>query len=136
MFWDLDTIATGVSPRDTLYPWVVPDTVLDAAWIVAITYGPGGWQFDASDEPFSIVPSGLAEKTRGELKPVAVRTPTVVGRMLLLPEWPKGAALLDVTGRRVIDLAPGETDVSHVSPGVYFVRREEDNTTTKVVIQR
>jgi hypothetical protein len=35
-----------------------------------------------------------------------------------------------------MDLHPGNNDVRHLSPGIYFVRREEDNTTTKVVIQR
>jgi hypothetical protein len=30
--------------------------------------------------------------------------------------------LLDVTGRKAIDLHPGANDVSHLSPGVYFVR--------------
>lgn len=30
--------------------------------------------------------------------------------------------LMDATGRRVMDLAPGENDVRHLAPGVYFVR--------------
>ena len=29
--------------------------------------------------------------------------------------------LLDVSGRRVLALSPGPNDVSHLSPGVYFV---------------
>jgi len=32
------------------------------------------------------------------------------------------AALLDVGGRKVMDLRPGANDVSRLSPGVYFVR--------------
>ena len=31
-------------------------------------------------------------------------------------------ALLDLTGRKVLDLKPGANDVSRLSPGVYFVR--------------
>ena len=32
--------------------------------------------------------------------------------------------LLDITGRKVLDLCPGPNDVSRLSPGVYFVREE------------
>ncbi|MEO0070249.1 MAG: hypothetical protein ABIK18_05610, partial [candidate division WOR-3 bacterium] len=32
------------------------------------------------------------------------------------------AFLVDVTGRKVFDLKPGENDVRHLSPGVYFIR--------------
>jgi len=44
--------------------------------------------------------------------------------------------LLDITGRRVADLHPGANDIRHLAPGVYFVRREGNKMTTKVVIQR
>ena len=37
---------------------------------------------------------------------------------------------------KVMSLQPGENDIRSVSPGIYFVRREEDNSTTKVVIQK
>jgi len=30
--------------------------------------------------------------------------------------------LLDIGGRKVMDLAPGANDVSRLAPGVYFVR--------------
>ena len=33
------------------------------------------------------------------------------------------SSLLDAVGRKVLDLRPGTNDVSHLSPGVYFVRR-------------
>ena len=136
-FYQMDTIATGLSPDDSVYAWVVPNAIVDAAWILAMAYGPG-WQFDMSDSAFRILPVGMAGKTG--MKPKVVRTPTIVGRTMLLPEWTRGAALLDVTGRRVIDLAPGETDVSHVAPGVYFVLRasgveRKASSVHKVVIQ-
>jgi len=51
--------------------------------------------------------------------------------------------LLDITGRRVMDLEPGENDIRHLAPGVYFVREEgsrgqgsEGSSVRKVVIQR
>jgi len=30
--------------------------------------------------------------------------------------------LLDISGRKVLDLQPGPNDVSRLAPGVYFVR--------------
>jgi hypothetical protein len=49
--------------------------------------------------------------------------------------------LLDITGRRVMELRPGENDVRHLAPGVYFVRRTSDAGpdvagTRRVVIYR
>jgi len=36
----------------------------------------------------------------------------------------EGAHLLDIGGRKVLDLKPGANDVRAVAPGVYFVREE------------
>ncbi|MFO7639686.1 MAG: T9SS type A sorting domain-containing protein [bacterium] len=56
--------------------------------------------------------------------------------------------LLDASGRKVMDLTPGDNDVRHLAPGVYFVRtalweRSPDRVlfpqflfARKVVIQR
>ncbi len=51
---------------------------------------------------------------------------------------PGRGALLDATGRRVADLRPGSNDISHLAPGVYFVRAPGDGrgATTKVMILR
>jgi hypothetical protein len=158
-FWNMDTIVTGLPPGDTTYPWVVPDTVLDAAWIVAIAYGPG-WQFDCSDHPFSIIPSGVAERP----KPVTsgpVPEPTIVGGLLWLGQSGDRPSvggtvpvlLLDAAGRIVMELRPGPNDIRHVAPGVYFVRedsrgqglsrqtapartRSEGSSVRKVVVQK
>jgi hypothetical protein len=145
-FWSMDTIVTGLSPGDTIYPWVVPDTTLDAAWIVAIAYGPG-WQYSASLSPFRIVPSGVAERSK-RVAPGPAAEPTIVGGMLWLPVG-ADAVLLDVTGRKVMDLpgafASGASgagrhhDIRHVAPGVYFVRSADSggrSAVRKTVIQR
>jgi DNA-binding beta-propeller fold protein YncE len=57
------------------------------------------------------------------------------------PQLPAG--LLDITGRRVMDLKSGENDIRHVAPGVYFVREEgprilgsKGSSVRKIVIQR
>jgi hypothetical protein len=44
--------------------------------------------------------------------------------------------LLDVSGRRVMELGPGENDIRQLQPGAFFLRREEDDYTHKVVVQR
>ena len=74
--------------------------------------------------------------------------PTLVRGVLLLDgDCPRmgtvpKTVLLDISGRQAMALRPGANDVSHVSPGVYFVRAEPSaaarrpSAVTKVVIQR
>jgi hypothetical protein len=82
--------------------------------------------------------------------------PTIIHGVLFLPRDMTGAGhdpnaghlgscpkpiLLDISGRKVMDLRPGENDVRHLAPGVYFVRDEGRGTkdagrTRKVVITR
>jgi YVTN family beta-propeller protein len=56
--------------------------------------------------------------------------PTVVRGLLFLDgDCPRTgtvpkAALLDISGRKVLDLNPGANDVRRLAPGVYFVREE------------
>ncbi|MEO0077950.1 MAG: hypothetical protein ABIK86_03010 [candidate division WOR-3 bacterium] len=70
---------------------------------------------------------------------LTTRPPTIVRGVLHLEaggEERKGhGALLDATGRKVMDLQPGANDVRHLAPGVYFVR-QEPRYVTKVVLQR
>ncbi len=72
---------------------------------------------------------------------------TVARGSIWLPQTPDfrpRAWLLDPSGRMVTDLAPGENDVRHVSPGVYFVCSESSAgtrqptvvTVRKVIIAR
>ncbi|MCX6844596.1 MAG: VCBS repeat-containing protein [candidate division WOR-3 bacterium] len=54
---------------------------------------------------------------------------------------PSTSILLDIGGRKVLDLKPGANDVSRLSPGVYFVRqvsglKREASSVTKVVLTR
>jgi hypothetical protein len=75
-------------------------------------------------------------------------TATVVRGVLLLDgdfsrtrTIPK-AALLDITGRKVLDLEPGANNVSGIAPGVYFVRVDRQtasrmsHASQKVVVTR
>ncbi|MEO0079883.1 MAG: hypothetical protein ABIK44_04315 [candidate division WOR-3 bacterium] len=76
---------------------------------------------------------------------------TIVRGILRLPasSVERGApnVLLDITGRKVMELKPGPNNIRHLAPGVYFVRRasgvdscfrRNDNASsvTKVVIAR
>jgi DNA-binding beta-propeller fold protein YncE len=83
-----------------------------------------------------------------EMPNVEVRRPnaTIVRGVLRVPETEMTndqcpMTLLDIAGRRVMRLQPGENDVRHVSPGVYFVLwatgvEREASSVHKVVIQR
>jgi hypothetical protein len=46
------------------------------------------------------------------------------------------AALLDISGRKVMAVTPGANDVSHLSPGVYFVSEAQARAVRKVIVQR
>jgi hypothetical protein len=58
-----------------------------------------------------------------------------------IPDGVPGFALLDATGRRVMELLPGANDVRHLAPGVYLVRstsrvNRSTPSVTKLVVQR
>jgi hypothetical protein len=60
----------------------------------------------------------------------------VVRGVLLLPEATSRipqAALLDISGRKVLELKPGANDVRGLAPGVYFVREAQAQAVRKVV---
>ena len=69
---------------------------------------------------------------------------TVVRGVLFLADCPSTSAnpscLLDVSGRKVLDLQPGANDVRAQVPGVYFVRGPKtedgrpDATVRKVIL--
>jgi hypothetical protein len=76
-----------------------------------------------------------------EVVPQAPQLPFVARGVLRHPGRQTGD-LLDIAGRRVMSLKPGENDIRHVVPGVYFVRRPETedgrlrSAVRKVVVQR
>ena len=68
---------------------------------------------------------------------------TIVRSVLFLPrslDPSIPSALLDISGRMLLDLHPGANDVSRLSPGVYFVHSAlgvcEASSVTKVVVTR
>ncbi|MFO7639159.1 MAG: hypothetical protein R6X14_07715 [bacterium] len=75
---------------------------------------------------------------RGVLSLGAGHNPILPGESGLCPK----PALLDISGRKVMELAPGDNDVSRLSPGVYFIRaggargKGAGGSSAKVVVQR
>ena len=64
---------------------------------------------------------------------------TIIRGVLRMPEPAirhSTFVLLNCVGRKVMDLAPGENDVRHLAPGVYFVRDETTARSAKILIQR
>ena len=87
---------------------------------------------------------GTKEATRLEVR--MTKLPTIVSGVLFLDgDCPRmgtvpKTVLLDISGRKVLDLKPGPNDVSGLAPGVYFVRaasrRSSAASCRKVVVQR
>jgi hypothetical protein len=101
------------------------------------------WARHESDNRFLLyyshtLPAGIA----GDDAPPVGRVgnlPTLIRGLLVLPPAPGGGpetagVLLDVTGRRVMALGPGENDVRHLAPGVYFFRRQDTGESCRLVL--
>jgi len=98
----------------------------------------GGAYFDRSDWVYGIdeLPSVDWRMTNSAA--------TIIRGVLVLAASPRprvsaSPALLDISGRKVLDLRAGASDVSRLAPGVYFVNSTFDNrqsTITKVVVTR
>jgi len=92
------------------------------------------------------LPVGIKESFRSRMAS-ARPAPTVVRGVLFLEEAtsrkPRAASLMDVSGRKVLDLRPGANDVRALAPGVYFVRQQDsrgqgfdDSRVAKVIVTR
>ena len=76
---------------------------------------------------------GVAEKTPNSEQREA--SATIIRSVLCLPAKGEGrmanSELLDISGRKVLDLHPGPNDVRALAPGVYFVREKPQATSLK-----
>ena len=76
---------------------------------------------------------GVAESPGGESGP-AHRMPTILrGALFIPPSLHPSISLLDLSGRKVLDLRPGPNDVRSLAPGVYFVCRASGVSRVAVV---
>lgn len=104
----------------------------DVVW----QYNAGNWTGRAMKYPRDFA-SGVEEERpaphASRPKPAA----TIARGRLFLPEAGGRTELLDATGRRVLNLAPGDGDVSRLAPGVYFIRAAGQRpVTTRVLVTR
>ena len=115
-------------------------TTHNANVVVSAQHGAGEtFQNNAESTGRDIEMAGLEPDTIGIRHP-----PTVVRYVLLLPEtstrMPHAAGLLDISGRKVMDLKPGPNSVRALAPGVYFVREAQAQAQAqairKVVVTR
>jgi len=81
---------------------------------------------------------GVEETPSAEVRTTKVTT--IIRGVLFLPEAPshkpQAASLLDIGGRRVMDLAPGANDVHSLAPGVYFLRSSDGGQYRRLVLIR
>jgi hypothetical protein len=95
--------------------------------------------FHADDTP------GTGENPEGEEPRGCLGTPSIARGVLQIDargaETRGAIRLLDIAGREVMPLRPGENDIRHIAPGVYFI--PEDSSTQgakgssrKIVVQR
>jgi len=115
----------------------IPACPRDMAWC------PGRRRVYACCSPSSVAVlrdtvTGIAEGRRGSR---SVGAPTVVRGVFLLT-GKQEATMLDIAGRMVMNLQPGQNDIRHLAPGVYFLREgprgqgAEGSSVRKIVIQR
>jgi len=131
--------------------------VVDCRYDSVVTHldslSPRSMAWDAVDNRVYMAPTSRVYVYRDdpyavEERPVGFqehRFATIVRGILFLPKMgtaPSGTvpsfgpSLLDISGRKVLDLRPGNNDVRALPTGVYFVRQAAGSRTTKVVIQR
>ena len=103
------------------------------------------WLNNSIHQPFR-VGSGAGVEAKHKLTPTEpALQPTLVRGILTVPLSADGwrpATLHDPTGRLVMVLKPGDNDIRHIAPGVYFVRGPEtedgrpSTAVRKIVIQQ
>jgi len=84
----------------------------------------------------NITPPGTEETPTAELRAASVG-PTLVRQVLRIHGSALGvrtSTLLDASGRKVLDLSAGPNDVSHLTPGVYFIQEAQAQAIRKVVL--
>jgi len=137
----IDRMVAGGPSEDTICVLYLMDQV--AGFFV---YGQG----PCTPNPIvcQFIPSplvGVEETPNAEVQTPNVRATVVCGMLFLEAYGTRhtayGAELLDISGRKALDLHTGANDVSRLSPGVYFVRERsavggERSAIRKVVVTR
>jgi hypothetical protein len=136
--WDADSGRKVLACHNRGHGWSVPETVatgtaLGLARVGSDEYGTmhcvwveGDWLTGCELKHSVRLGRPGLEETMNEERGTMNLGPTVVRGVLFMPASPFTfhPSLFDRTGRKVMDLAPGPTDVRGLSPGVYFVREQ------------
>ena len=133
-------MAPGASDTVSLDNWVASDT--DAVYTAQSFTIMSGDEWAGNDTVTrAVVVHGVGVAEASARGVHFERGATVVRGGLLLPQSQvanrqSSSALLDISGREVMELLPGRNDVRALSPGVYFVRDAQARAVRKVVIAR
>jgi len=109
--------------------------VLDRRGGICVTGGSAGDGTITDYATIRYLSTGIAE-TRPRTGSTPIPVCRVVRDVVQLPAAWKDAVLLNVAGFRVLDLVPGDNDVSRISPGVYFVHASADEDAGPAVTNR
>jgi hypothetical protein len=113
------------------YQWFIPQGIVSGdCYVRYAVSGPGGTAEGMTPRAFAIGDTSVGIAEPGSLKPQASSFKlgaTVVHGVLHLEAFgirhvAYGTDLVDISGRKVLDLRPGANDVRALAPGVYFVR--------------
>jgi hypothetical protein len=153
--WDWATITSGAGTDSITwtYDWGTDSLILGENFVCAVpledqaatTNSLGlGTPFAGNLEVYPVYrmqPStGLEVAATSEVR--MRKPPTVVRSVLFVPKHAsRTSSLLDVSGRKVLELRSGANDVGRLAPGVYFVRQTSGadsaaSGVTKVVVTR
>jgi hypothetical protein len=140
--WLLRTDGGG----DTLWTSTYGDTGLDESYsvlqtadlgyiIAGATTSVGAGSYDAW--LIKIGPDGPVAVAEPQLPAASMPASTTsIVRGLLSERGSQPAALVDMSGRKVLELRRGANDVGSLVPGVYFVRETQAETVRKVVVTK
>jgi len=108
------------------------DTFMLAVSTNSVTVDPDNWILD------SAYVTGVNEGSEPQVAGCKLEA-TIVRGVLFLPvassvRRDASSELVDISGRRALDLSPGPNDVSGLTPGVYFVREPSSAAVRKVVL--
>jgi len=139
--WSIPELVTDDTTADSQEPDIAADSA-GHGFVVWHDWRTGnGWILFATNSP-----AAIAEQPQQPQRHGTQLFATMVRSVLFLAEAtsPKleASSLLDIGGRKIMDLTPGANDVSRLSPGVYFIREglgirgEGLGKTQKVVVTR
>jgi YVTN family beta-propeller protein len=158
--WDWATVLSGAGTDSITwtYNWGTDSLIAGENFVccvpledqAATTNNLGlGSPFAGNLEVYPVYRIGFAAGVEESPRPQATSFklgPTIIRGVLFLGDCPRTGTvpktvLLDISGRKVLDLKPGPNDVSALAPGVYFVRNEgrgagDVGRMRKVVVQR